>query len=195
MSDDNKLNRRQMLGGVSALGAATLLAAAGTQSAQAQSQAPLEPAVPYPDYGPSQAPTITDVKGKVAFITGGSSGIGLGIAKVFFEAGMKVVIGYYSDKHIGDALKQFPANDPRLHSVRLDVLERDSWPKVADEIEKKFGPLNILVNNAGVGLNAPASTGTFKDWDWGLGVNLMGPVCGIHTFVPRMLASKQGCHI
>jgi NAD(P)-dependent dehydrogenase (short-subunit alcohol dehydrogenase family) len=52
-----------------------------------------------------------------------------------------------------------------------------------------------LVNNAGVGLQAPASTGTYKDWEWGLGVNLWGPIYGTHTYVPRMLASKQGAHI
>jgi NAD(P)-dependent dehydrogenase (short-subunit alcohol dehydrogenase family) len=55
--------------------------------------------------------------------------------------------------------------------------------------------LQVLVNNAGVGLQAPASTGTYKDWEWGLGVNLWGPINGIHTYVPRMLASKQGAHI
>jgi len=53
----------------------------------------------------------------------------------------------------------------------------------------------VLVNNAGVGLQAPASTGTLKDWEWGLGVNLWGPIYGVHTYVPRMLASKQGSHI
>ena len=51
------------------------------------------------------------------------------------------------------------------------------------------------MNNAGVGLQAPASTGTYKDWEWGLGVNLWGPIYGVNTYVPRMLASKQGAHI
>jgi NAD(P)-dependent dehydrogenase (short-subunit alcohol dehydrogenase family) len=53
----------------------------------------------------------------------------------------------------------------------------------------------VLVNNAGVGLQAPASTGTYKDWEWGLGVNLWGPIYGTRTYVPRMLASKQGAQI
>ncbi len=145
--------------------------------------------------GTSQAPPITDVKGKVAYITGGSSGIGLGIARVFYEAGMKVVIGYLDEQHIGDALKHFPTDDPRVHAIKHDVMERDAWERVADEIEKKFGGLQVLVNNAGVGLQAPASTGTYKDWEWGLGVNLWGPIYGTHTYVPRMLASKQGAQI
>ena len=184
--DEQTLNRRQILGGVAAVGATGLLGAAGANSAVAAD---------IPDVGAAQPPPITDVKGKVAYITGGSSGIGLGIARVFHEAGMKVVIGYLDEQHIGDALKLFPANDPRVHAIKHDVMDRDSWERTADEIEKKFGGLQVLVNNAGVGLQAPASTGSYKDWEWGLGVNLWGPIYGVHTYVPRMIAAKQGAHI
>ena len=183
--DEQTLNRRQILGSMAAAGAAGLLGAVAAREATAAD----------PDMGASQAPTITDVKGKVAYVTGGSSGIGLGIARVFYEAGMRVVIGYLDEQHIGDALKQFPANDPRVHAIKHDVMDRDSWERVADEIEKKFGGLQVLVNNAGVGLQAPASTGTYKDWEWGLGVNFWGPIYGVHTYVPRMLAAKQGAQI
>jgi NAD(P)-dependent dehydrogenase (short-subunit alcohol dehydrogenase family) len=184
--DEQTMSRRQILGGMAAAGATGLVAGVS---------APVAEAADVPDFGIAQAPQITDVKGKVAYITGGSSGIGLGIARVFHEAGMKVVLGYLDEQHIGDALKQFPANDPRVHAIKHDVMDRDGWERVAEEIEKKFGGLQVLVNNAGVGLQAPASTGTYKDWEWGLGVNLWGPINGIHTYVPRMLASKQGAHI
>ncbi len=188
--DEQTLNRRQILGGMAAAGAASLLGGASDANAQAGGA----PAAGT-DFGPSQPPQITDVKGKVAYITGGSSGIGLGIAQVFHEAGMKVVIGYLDEQHIGDALKKFPKDDPRIHAIKHDVMDRDRWEKVADEIEKKFGGVHVLVNNAGVGLQAPASTGSYKDWEWGLGVNLWGPINGVHTYVPRMLASKQGAQI
>jgi NAD(P)-dependent dehydrogenase (short-subunit alcohol dehydrogenase family) len=184
--DEQTLNRRHILGGMAAAGATGLLGGVSV---------PNTAAADAPDVGTSQSPPITDVKGKVAYITGGSSGIGLGIARVFYEAGMKVVIGYLDEQHIGDALKQFPDHDPRVHSIKHDVMDRDAWERTADEIEKKFGGLQVLVNNAGVGLQAPASTGTYKDWEWGLGVNLWGPINGIHTYVPRMLASKQGAQI
>jgi NAD(P)-dependent dehydrogenase (short-subunit alcohol dehydrogenase family) len=183
--DEQTLDRRQVLSGIAAAGAAGLAGGIAFAAAAADP----------PDVGPAQPPPITDVKGKVAYVTGGASGIGLGIARVFHEAGMKVVLGYLDDQHIGDALKQFPANDPHVHAIKHDVMDRDGWERTADEIEKKFGALQILVNNAGVGLQAPASTGTYKDWEWGLGVNLWGPIYGIHTYVPRMLASKQGAHI
>jgi NAD(P)-dependent dehydrogenase (short-subunit alcohol dehydrogenase family) len=184
--DEQALNRRQILGGMAAAGAAGLVGGIGAGPAAAADA---------PDVGTAQAPPITDVKGKVAYITGGVSGIGLGIARVFHEAGMKVVLGYLDDQHVGEALKMFPANDPRVHTIKHDVMDRDGWERTADEIEKKFGGLQVLVNNAGVGLQAPASTGTYKDWEWGLGVNLWGPINGVHTYVPRMLASKQGAHI
>jgi len=184
--DERILNRRQILGSVAATGAAAVAGAGGSEATEAAD---------LPDMGTAQPPPITDVKDKVAYITGGASGIGLGIARVFHEAGMKVVIGYLDEQHIGDALKLFPPGDPRVHSIQHDVLQRDAWERIADQIDQKFGALHVLVNNAGVGLQAPASTGTYKDWEWGLGVNLWGPVYGIHTFVPRMLASKQGSHI
>ncbi|MGH8219458.1 MAG: SDR family oxidoreductase, partial [Steroidobacteraceae bacterium] len=184
--DEQALNRRQILGGIAAAGAAGLVGGVAAGKAAA---------APAPDVGPSQAPTITDVKGKVAYVTGGSSGIGLGIARVFHEAGMKVAIGYLNELHIADALKHFPANDPRLYAIKHDVMDRGSWERVADDIEKKFGTLHVLVNNAGAGMRAPASTGTYKDWEWALGLHMWGPIYGIHTYVPRMLASKQGSQI
>jgi len=188
--DDQTLNRRQILGGMAmAAGAAGAAGMLGTGNARA-ADAPAAPGV-----GTSQAPTITDVKDKVVYITGGSSGIGLGIARVMHEYGAKVVIGNLDDKQFADALKNFSADDPRLMTVVHDVMDRDGWQRTADAIEKKFGAVDILVNNAGVGLQQSASAGSFKDWEWGLGVNLWGPIHGVNTFVPRMLARKTGAHI
>ncbi len=189
---DETVNRRQILGGMAAAGATGLLGGIESRDAEA---ADLPSVPPPPNLGTAQAPPITDVTGKVAYITGGSSGIGLGIARVFHEAGMKVVIGHLDELHIGKALAYFPPNDPRVHVIKHDVMDRDGWERTADEIEKTFGTLHVLVNNAGVGLQAPASTGTYKDWEWGLGVNLMGPIYGVHTFVPRMLGSNEGSQI
>ena len=193
--DEKNLSRRQILGGVVAAAGAAGLGQLAPGEARAAEAAPAG-APPAPDLGVSQAPTITDVKDKVAYITGGSSGIGLGIARALHEQGAKVVLGNLDDKQFADALKMFPANDPRVATVVHDVMDRDAWEAKADEIESKFGPVHILVNNAGVGLRGGIIAGTYKDWDWGMGVNFWGPVYGCKTFVPRMRARpKEGCHI
>jgi NAD(P)-dependent dehydrogenase (short-subunit alcohol dehydrogenase family) len=188
-----KLNRRQVMGGVAAAGAAGVLGQITPQAARA-AQAPAA-GPEFPDLGPSQPAPITDVKDKVAYITGGSSGIGLGIARALHEQGAKVILGNLNDRQWADALKEFPANDPRVATVVQDVMDRDAWERKADEIEGKFGPVHILVNNAGVGLFSSVRDGTLKDWDWGMGVNFWGPVYGCRTFIPRMLKHGQGSHI
>ena len=192
--DEKNLNRRQMLGAAAAAaGAAGLLGQLGSTPAAA---AEAGSAPPPPSLGESQKPPITDVKDKVAYVTGGSSGIGLGIARALHEQGAKVILGNIDEKQFPDALKMFPANDPRVATVVHNVMDRDAWEAKADEIEKKFGPVHILVTNAGVGLQAGIVSGTYNDWDWGMGVNFWGPVYGVKTFVPRMRARPgEGCHI
>ena len=188
------MNRRQMLGGLAAAGTAGLVGVAGA-AAPAGINAQGFDGAPSPDMGPSQAAPIKDVKGKVAYITGGSSGIGLGIARALHEAGAKVILGNLNDKQWADALKEFPEKDPRVATIVHDVADRDGWEAKADEIEKIFGPVHILVNNAGVGLFSSVKDGTAKDWEWGMGVNFWGPVYGCRTFVPRMLKHGEGSHI
>jgi NAD(P)-dependent dehydrogenase (short-subunit alcohol dehydrogenase family) len=191
-----QLNRRQVLGGVAATtGAAGLLGqlVAGNVHA-AQPAAAAAPAIS--DQGAAQAPPIKSIRDKVAYITGGSSGIGLGIARALHEQGAKVVLGNLDDRQFAEALKMFPPGDPRVATVIHNVLERDKWEAKADEIEKKFGPVDILVNNAGVGVSAGALDGTYNDWEWLMGVNLWGPIYGCKTFAPRMRARPgSGCHI
>jgi NAD(P)-dependent dehydrogenase (short-subunit alcohol dehydrogenase family) len=190
--DEQKINRRQVLGGVAVTAGSAGLLAGAVQAADA----PAESGPKFSDQGASQAPPIKDVKDKVAYITGGSSGIGLGIAQALYEQGAKVILGNIDEKQFPDALKKFPENDPRVATVVHNVMERDKWEAKADEIEKKFGPVDILVNNAGVGLNQGLVSGTYNDWDWGMGVNFWGPVYGCKTFVPRMRArANSGCHI
>jgi NAD(P)-dependent dehydrogenase (short-subunit alcohol dehydrogenase family) len=189
-----RLNRREILGGVAvSAGAAGLMAQLSGTAAAAEAASSAPPALP--DQGPSQPPPIRNVRDKVAYVTGGSSGIGLGIARALHERGAKVILGNYNTEQFADALKMFPANDPRVATVVHDVMVREDWERKADEIEKKFGKVHILVNNAGVGVMSKVVDGTYKDWDWAMGVNFWGPVYGVRTFVPRMLAHKEGSHI
>jgi NAD(P)-dependent dehydrogenase (short-subunit alcohol dehydrogenase family) len=138
---------------------------------------------------------LAKVKGKVAFITGGSSGIGLGIARVLSAAGMKVVFTYRNAAHRDAALASFPKDNPGVHAIALDTADRDDMVRAADEAERVFGHVHLLCNNAGVGLPALLSKASWQDWDWMMDVNVNGVFSGIRTFLPRMQAHADGGHI
>ena len=82
-----------------------------------------------------------------------------------------------------------------MHAIKLDVTDRKAFIAAADEAERVFGPVQVLVNNAGIGILGLVEHATFDDWDWIMGVNLGGVVNALVTFLPRMLALGQPCHI
>jgi NAD(P)-dependent dehydrogenase (short-subunit alcohol dehydrogenase family) len=137
------------------------------------------------------------VEGKVAFITGGANGIGLGIARAFVNAGMKVVIADIRPDALKAVSAQFAgaghADD--VATVPLDVTDRGAMAAAADAAERAFGKVHVLVNNAGVGIGGPVKAAKYDDWDWGLDVNLGGVINGIVEFLPRMIAHGEGGHI
>ena len=136
---------------------------------------------------------MRDFSGKVAFITGGASGVGFGMAKAFSAAGMKVVIADIRQDHLDTAMKSF--SSAQVHPIRLDVTDRKAMAHAAEEAERVFGNVHVVCNNAGINLFNDIGSATYDDWDWILGVNLGGVVNGIQTFVPRIKAHGQGGHI
>jgi len=140
---------------------------------------------------------MEEVAGRTAFVTGGASGIGLGMAEAFAAAGMNVVIADLRPDHIEAALERFAGSDRResVHAIELDVTDRVAFARAADEAERVFGNVHVLCNNAGMGILGPVTAARYDDWDWGLGVLLGGVVNGVQTFLPRMLAHGEGGHI
>ena len=139
---------------------------------------------------------MEDFAGKVAFITGGVSGIGMGLAKVLAEAGMKVAITYRREASLEPIKAWFAARpDLVLFPVKLEVTDREGWVRAADEVETGLGPVELFCNNAGVGVIGPMEQATYDDWDWVMGVNVGGVINGVMTFVPRMIARGRGGHI
>ena len=140
---------------------------------------------------------MQEVKGKVAFITGGASGIGLGIAGAFVEAGMRVVIADLRPDHIKEACEAFEraGMSKNVHAIQLDVTDRTAMAAAANETERLFGEVHVLVNNAGVGIQGPFNGITYADWDFGLAVNLGGVINGLQTFLPRLRAHGKGGHV
>ncbi len=138
---------------------------------------------------------MKDVEGKLAFITGGASGMGLGMAKVFSENGMKVVIADIRQSALDEAMAFFRSTNRPVHPVKLDVTDRKNWASAADEAEQQFGKVHVLVNNAGVGVVGPMQDATYDDWDFVMNVCLWGVINGVTTFVPRILKHGEGGHI
>jgi len=140
---------------------------------------------------------MKDVTGKSAFITGGASGIGLGMAQAFVAAGMNVVLADLRQDHIDAALEHFErqGHAGSVRAIRLDVTDRAAMAAAAEETERIFGKLHILANNAGVGIQGPFAGITFADWDFGLAVNLGGVINGVQIFLPRIRAHGEGGHI
>lgn len=139
---------------------------------------------------------MKDFAGKIAFITGGASGAGLGYAQIFSEAGMKVVIADARQDHLDEAMEYFKGKNAAVHAIKLDVTDREAFAAAADETEKVFGDVpNLLILNAGVNVFGPAEASTYDDFDWVGGVCYGGTVNGLVTFVPRMIKAGGDRHI
>jgi NAD(P)-dependent dehydrogenase (short-subunit alcohol dehydrogenase family) len=139
---------------------------------------------------------MKQVEGKVAFITGGASGIGFGMAQVFLKSGMKVIMADILQERLDEAARILAHSTNRdYYFTKVDVTDRAAMAAAAEEAERVFGKVHVLCNNAGVYGNLPIETASYDDWDWVLGVNLGGVINGIVSFVPKMVAHGEGGHI
>lgn len=133
---------------------------------------------------------MTEIKGKVAVVTGGSSGIGKGIAQQLAANGAQVVI-------IGrnrEALDRV-ASEIGGTAMQGDVTKLDQLVAIADRIRAEFGRLDILVNNAGIGPMAHLADMRQSDWRWLLDTNLWSVINGLEAFLPLMRESTSEGHI
>jgi len=138
---------------------------------------------------------IKEFEGKVAVITGGASGIGLGLSKVFAKQGMKLVIADIDKDALDKVCKEFSDNNIEVMGVITDVSSHEQVAHLADVSYERFGKVNILCNNAGIGAGGPIRFLSQDDWHWTIGVNLFGVIYGIQCFINRMINSREPCHI
>ncbi|WP_165367989.1 SDR family NAD(P)-dependent oxidoreductase [Phytoactinopolyspora endophytica] len=138
---------------------------------------------------------MEDVENKVAVITGGSSGIGRGIALAFARAGMRVVVTGRREAHLLQTEEVFAGQGLAVDALQVDVTDSDAMHAAADEIERDHGRVDVLVNNAGIGLTGPVADASPSDWDWLIDVNIRGVGHGIQAFLPKIRAHGDGGHI
>jgi len=144
--------------------------------------------------GAPAAPT-SSLRGKTVFITGGASGIGLGMAQAFGAEGASVMIADVQAGAIPHALETLRAQQIRAEGVVCDVTSRDSVRAAALETIARFGKVHIVCNNAGVAVTAPIAEMSEAEWDWQNAVNILGVVHGVETFAPLIAAHGEGGHI
>ncbi len=141
---------------------------------------------------------MKDFNGKVAVVTGGASGVGRCLAQQLAAEGAKVVITDINAEKLEATAAELTAEGPSgtVEGIAADVTSAESMQALADRVFEKFGKVNLLFNNAGVGLGdarSPFWELPMKDWRWGFEVHVMGPVNGINAFVPRMIeAGEEG---
>ena len=139
---------------------------------------------------------MKDFAGKTAFITGGASGLGLGIAKACAVRGMNVVIADLRQSALDAAKQVFDENNWKALFLILNISDRDGFAKAADAAEAEFGKIHLLVNNAGIACTGgPFWEVTYEETDFAIDVNLKGILNGIHEIVPRMLKHGEESHI
>jgi NAD(P)-dependent dehydrogenase (short-subunit alcohol dehydrogenase family) len=139
---------------------------------------------------------MQDLAGKAAFITGGVTGIGLGIARALGAAGMKLILTHRRDMYVEEALQTLRADSVTdVHVLRLDVTDKAAVERVAADAQRIHGGVHVLCNCAGAIVFGPADTATQEDWDWLMGVNLYGTIHTTMALLPGMKAHGAGGHI
>lgn len=134
--------------------------------------------------------------GRVAFVTGGVSGLGLGIAQAFSDAGMRLALSYRNEDYRTQAAAWFAAQDREEPLwIKLDVMDRAGWAAAAALVEAHFGEVHVLCNNAGVSVFGPTDEASHADYDWIMGVNFGGVANGLVAFLPLLKRASGRRHV
>lgn len=133
---------------------------------------------------------MSAIEGRAAVVTGGASGIGLGIARQLIAEGAHVVLADIQKDTLTVSAQEIGA-----FPVVVDVSRPESVAALADAALAEFGAVHIVVNNAGVGPMARIADLSLADWRWMIDVNLYGVIHGVHTFLPILQGNETGGHI
>lgn len=138
---------------------------------------------------------MQDLRGKVAVVTGGGSGIGEALVHAFAEAGMHVAVADVEEEKAVAVARRYAAPGMRCIGMHVDVARGESVRALADRCDAELGAVHLLCNNAGVLLMGPQRDMIEGDWRWTFDVNVLGIAHGLEHFLPRMRAHGEPAHV
>ena len=133
---------------------------------------------------------MQDFSGRVAVITGGGGGFGREFARLAARLGMKLALADIEREALDEIVGELRGEGTSVFGEVVDVARADDVARLAERTYAEFGAVHLLFNNAGVGCGGLLWENSEADWQWVLGVNLMGVVHGVRHFVPRMLSAE-----
>ena len=132
---------------------------------------------------------ITDFRNKTAVLTGAGSGFGLECARIGARLGMNLVLVDVQQDALDRAAQELQAAGAAVLALRVDVSDAAAMDALGQAVLARFGAPHFVFNNAGVGSGGLIWENSAKDWDWVLGVNVMGVAHGVRVFTPMMLSA------
>jgi NAD(P)-dependent dehydrogenase (short-subunit alcohol dehydrogenase family) len=135
---------------------------------------------------------MTDIRGRVAVVTGAGSGIGRALACDLARRGAKVAISDIDGTGLAETAKQLRVIGAPMHEARLDVTDRAAVLRYADEVVAEFGSVNIVINNAGIAFTGDVEKMSFEQIERVMDVDFWGVVNGTKAFLPHLIASGDG---
>lgn len=138
---------------------------------------------------------MKDFNNKVILITGAGSGIGRETALKFSELGGKIAVADVNDQSAKETVGMIETKGGKATAFHCDVSSLNSVERLAEAVEDNLGPVDVLMNNAGIGAAGLLVDVKMDTWQKVMSINVMGVVNGCHVFVPRMVARGHGGHI
>ena len=129
---------------------------------------------------------------RVAVVTGGASGIGLGMSRAFANAGMKLVIADLDEAAMSAVSDELKASGTEVVTRKTDVAQLSEIEALAELTTDTFGKVNVLCNNAGIGIPTGTHNMKLEDWKWIIDVDLWGPIYGVKVFLPLIEEAGEG---
>ena len=139
-------------------------------------------------------PFENDFRDKGCVVTGAASGIGLAVAEALLQAGAAVTLADRDAKTLVAAVERLSSHGARVYSVSADVTDQKQVQRLIEDSATRFGRIDFLFNNAGVGGTMPIGAATLEHWRRIIDLNLWGVIYGIHAALPLM-RRQGGGHI